>query len=68
VLACALSDRTQVQIAAELGCNPVTVGKWRSRFAEARLDAPRPGWRIGDNVIEAVGVETLESAPPDAAH
>ena len=38
VLACAAGDRTQVQIAADLGCNPVTVGKWRNRFAEARLD------------------------------
>ena len=27
VLACAVGDRTQVQYAADLGCNPVTVGK-----------------------------------------
>ena len=47
VLACAAAGVTHAQIAAELGCNPVTVGKWRGRFAEGRLDglvdAPRPG-------------------------
>ena len=74
VLACAEGDRTQGEIAAELGCNPVTVSKWRHRFAADRLDglvdAPRPGAvrSIGDDVIEAVVVETLETAPPDATH
>ena len=33
VLACAEGDRTHAEIAAELGCNPVTVSKWRHRFA-----------------------------------
>lgn len=74
VLACATGQATHAEIAAELGCNPVTVGKWRHRFAEARLDglvdAPRPGAArsIGDDVVEAIVVETLESAPPDATH
>ncbi len=74
MLACASKRATHAEIAAELGCNPVTVSKWRNRFAEARLDglvdAPRPGAArtIGDEVIEAVVVETLESAPPDATH
>ena len=74
VLACAAGGATQAEIAAELGCNPVTVSKWRNRFAEGRLDglvdAPRPGAArtIGDDVIEAIVVETLESAPPDATH
>ncbi|MBA2280156.1 MAG: IS630 family transposase, partial [Acidimicrobiia bacterium] len=74
VLACAAGDRTHAQIAGDLGCNPVTVGKWRNRFAADRLDglidAPRPGAArsIGDDVIEAVLVETLETAPPDATH
>jgi transposase len=74
VLACAAGRATHAEIAAELRCNPVTVGKWRHRFAADRLDglvdAPRPGAvrTIGDDVIEAVVVETLESAPPDATH
>jgi transposase len=74
VLACADGKLTHAEIAAELGCNPVTVGKWRHRFAGDRLDgltdAPRPGAArtIDDDVIEAVVVETLESAPPDATH
>src|ERR1039458_3795939 len=74
VLACAAGEATHAEIAGELGCNAVTVGKWRHRFAVDRLDglvdAPRPGAArtIGDDVIEAVVVETLESAPPDATH
>jgi transposase len=74
VLACAAGAATHVQIAAELGCNAVTVGKWRNRFGADRLDglvdAPRSGAArtIGDGVIEAVVIETLESAPPDATH
>ncbi len=73
VLACADGD-LHGEIAVKLGCHPVTVGKWRKRFAELRLDglvdAPRPGTArtIGDDVIEAVVVETLETAPPDATH
>src|ERR1039458_3469312 len=73
VLSCA-EGLTHGQISAELGCNPVTVGKWRHRFATDRLDglvdAPRPGAArtIGDDVIEAVLVETLETAPTDATH
>ena len=74
VLACAEGDRTHAQIAAELGCNPVTVSKWRNRFGVDRIDglvdAPRPGAvrKIGDDVVEAVIVDTLESAPKDATH
>jgi len=74
VLACAEGDRSRDEIAAEVGCNPATVTKWRHRFAAERLDGlvdgPRPGAArsIGDDVIEAIVVETLESAPPDATH
>ena len=74
VLACAAGDATHTEIAAQLGCNPVTVGKWRHRFAVDRLDglvdAPRPGAvrTIGDDVIEAIVVETLETTPADATH
>lgn len=74
VLACAEGDRSRDEIAAEVGCNPATVTKWRHRFAADRLDglvdAPRPGAKrtIGDDVIEAVVVETLETAPENATH
>lgn len=73
VLACADGD-LHGEIATKLGCHPVTVGKWRQRFVELRLDglvdAPRPGAArtIEDDVIEAIVVETLETAPPDATH
>lgn len=73
VLACAEGE-TNTAIAAELGCNQVTVSKWRHRFAADRLDglgdAPRPGAarQIGDDVVEAIVVETLETTPADATH
>lgn len=73
MLACADGTGTHAEIAAGLGGNPVTVSKWRHRFADrldGLVDAPRPGAArsIGDDVIEAVLVETLETAPPDATH
>jgi transposase len=73
VLACA-EDRTNTDIAADLCVNQVTVSKWRRRFAADRLDglvdAPRPGAArtIGDDVVEAVVVDTLETTPPNATH
>ncbi len=73
VLACA-EGVTNTAIAAALGCHQVTVSKWRHRFAAERLeglvDAPRPGAarQIGDDVVEAIVVETLETAPRDATH
>jgi transposase len=51
-----------------------TVGKWRRRFVEHRVDGlrdePRSGAprTIDDARIEAVIVRTLESLPPDATH
>jgi transposase len=74
VLACEDRDRSRTDIAAEVGCNPATVTKWRARFAVDRLDglvdAPRPGAQrsIGDDVIEAVIVDTLESTPGADTH
>jgi transposase len=73
VLACA-EGQPSTTIADELGCNRVTVAKWRHRFAADRLeglvDAPRPGAArtIADDVVEAVVVETLETTPKDATH
>jgi transposase len=74
ILACEDADLTRAEIAGQVGCNPVTVTKWRHRFAEDRLDglvdAPRPGAKrtISDETVEAVVVETLETAPADATH
>ena len=73
VLACA-DGRTNTEIATNLGVNQATVSKWRHRFAADRLDgladAPRPGAArtVSDEVVEAIVVETLETAPPDATH
>ena len=70
----AASGRANNDIAAELGCHPATVSKWRKRFAQRRLDGladdPRPGppRKITDAVIEDVLVRTLETTPPDATH
>jgi transposase/transcriptional regulator with XRE-family HTH domain len=73
VLACAdgIDNKT---VAARLGCAAATVGKWRARFIEARLDGlvdePRPGRppTITADQIEDVVVATLESAPANATH
>jgi transposase len=62
------------EIAARLDCSRHTVGKWRGRFAERRLDGlhdePRPGQprKIGDEDVERVIVKTLEESPPGATH
>jgi transposase len=61
-------------VAADLGVNQATVGKWRRRFVECRLDglsdAPRPGAprTISDADVERVIVTTLEETPVDATH
>jgi transposase len=73
VLRCATGAENQ-QVAAELRIDKTTVGKWRRRFVERRLDGLRDEPRSGaprtvdDGRIEAVIVRTLESVPPDATH
>jgi len=63
-----------LRIAAELGVGRPMVTKWRSRFAEGRLEAlvdePRPGRprTIADARVEEVITRTLESTPRDATH
>lgn len=68
------SGATNLTVAANLGVTDDTVGKWRKRFVEKRLDglvdeartgAPR---KISDDDVERVIVETLESTPKDATH
>ena len=73
VLACAdgIDNKT---VGTQLGCDGVTVGKWRSRFITSRLDGlvdePRPGRpaTITADQVEAVIVATLESTPKNATH
>jgi transposase len=73
VLTCAEGLQNK-EVAADLGFDENTVGKWRRRFAEHRLeglrDEPRSGAprTIDDARIEAVIVNTLESAPKNATH
>jgi transposase len=61
-------------VAQELRITPQTVGKWRQRFIQRRieglLDEPRPGTprKLGDAQVEKVVVRTLESMPVDATH
>jgi len=61
-------------VAAEVGVWPQTVGVWRRRFVESRLDGladePRPGAprMITDTQVEEVIVATLERQPNDATH
>src|SRR5580765_3081709 len=74
VVLAAAEGRSSIEIAAELGCNPSTVGKWRGRFAARGLDGlhdePRPGKprSISDEQVERVIVKTLEERPKGATH
>lgn len=73
MLACAEGGENKA-IAAQLGLDRQTVGKWRRRYVEQRADGlhdePRSGAprTVDDARIEAVIVRTLESLPPDATH
>ena len=73
VLACA-DGRSNTGVAAELRVCVDTVGKWRSRFLEQRLegllDQPRSGRprMIDDADVERVIALTLETTPKDATH
>lgn len=73
VLTCAEGGQNK-EVAAKLGLDRATVGKWRRRFVERRMDglhdearsgAPRT---IDDARIEAVIVQTLENFPDNATH
>ena len=73
VLGCA-DGKTNKQVAAEQGVWPQTVGKWRARFIERRLDGlvdeDRPGRppSVALDQVEAVIVATLEDTPQNATH
>jgi hypothetical protein len=65
-------DRDYKATAAALGVGQDTVGKWRTRFAEVRLDGlsdePRPGAprTIGDAKMAEVIQRTLKTTPSNA--
>jgi transposase len=72
-LACA-EGGSNTAVAEQLRCDRMTVGKWRARFLEHRLDGlldePRSGRppRISVDQVEDVIVATLETTPPNATH
>jgi transposase len=74
IVLAAAAGHTNTAIAADLRVTLPTVGKWRKRFAEKRLDGltddPRPGppRTISDAQVEEVVTKTLESKPPNATH
>jgi transposase len=73
VLVCAEGLDNQAT-ARKLRCSKGMVGKWRARFLKARLeglyDEPRPGAprKIGDDQIEQIVIQTLESTPRGQTH
>ena len=73
VLTCAEGEENKA-VAARLGVDKGTVGKWRRRYVAQRLDGLRDEPRCGtprtidDARIEAMIVRTLESVPADATH
>jgi transposase len=73
VLGCA-SGLSNKEVAERERVAQPTVGKWRSRFVESRLDGlvddPRPGRppTVTAAQVEDVVVTTLEETPPNATH
>ncbi len=73
ILLCA-SGMTNTEVAAELDITKQSVGKWRQRFVDKRLDGlldePRPGTprQLSDQEVERVLARTLETIPTDATH
>ena len=73
ILGCT-NGRSNIAVAAALEVSDETVGKWRSRFLERRLDGlsdePRSGRprAVTDEDVERVITLTLEFTPKDATH
>ncbi|MEV0943539.1 IS630 family transposase [Micromonospora wenchangensis] len=71
VLACA-EGATNIEVATRLHVSPATVGKWRSRFAAARLpglaDDPRAGRprSVRPEQVDRVVAATLDATPAPA--
>ena len=74
IILAAVEGKSNTEIAGELGVTLPTVGKWRQRFLDDRLeglvDEPRPGAprTITDAQVEEVVTKTLESKPKNATH
>jgi transposase len=73
ILLCA-AGRSNTETAAELHCTIQTVGKWRQRFIDKRLDGlldePRSGTprRLSEADVDRVLGLTLESVPVHSSH
>jgi transposase len=73
VLDCA-TGLSNTAVADKRGVTIQTVGKWRQRFLDGRLealgDAPRSGQprKLTDDRVEAVITRTLETRPKNATH
>ncbi|QDU19442.1 hypothetical protein ETAA1_13660 [Urbifossiella limnaea] len=74
IVLAAAAGQSNTAIAAALRVTLPTVGKWRQRFLDRRLDGlndgPRPGppRTITDAHVEDVVTRTLESKPANATH
>jgi transposase len=74
IVLAAADGHTSTAIAADLRVTLPTVGKWRQRFLDKRLegltDEPRPGppRTITDARVEEVVTKTLETKPANATH
>lgn len=74
VLLCADAEYTNRMIADQLETTEHTVGKWRKRFIQGRVeglsDVPRPNVhrKLGDDKVEEVIRATLETTPKGATH
>ena len=74
IVLAAVDGKSNAEIAADLRVAMPTVGKWRQRFLDDRLeglaDEPRPGAprTIADAQVEEVVTKTLESKPKNATH
>ena len=73
VLRCA-EGIPNTEVARQVQVRSQTVGKWRQRFVDRRLDGlldePRPGTprKVSDADVERALTMTLESTPKDATH
>jgi hypothetical protein len=74
VVLAAAKGLTNKEIAKDLGFCASTVGIWRNRYAERRLDGlfdePRPGAprQIGDDAIAETIRKTLQTLPAGRTH